>query len=170
MDDDRKVILTSSDGRSFELSAKVAKLSQLVNEMIESDDDDGEALTIPLLNVNSDILQQVVSFCEHYHVEKMNEIKIPLKSKVEDTVQQWYVDFMKVDNKRLFDLVTAANYMNIKPLLDLTCYIVSVMINGQSEEEIRRIFNISNDLSPEEEEQVRQENEWCEQPPPSKTK
>jgi S-phase kinase-associated protein 1 len=34
------------------------------------------------------------------------------------------------------------------------------MIKGKSPEQIRTIFNIVNELTPEEEEQIRRENEW----------
>ena len=37
------------------------------------------------------------------------------------------------------------------------------MIKGKTPEEIRKTFNIKNDFSPEEEEQIRKENEWCEE-------
>jgi S-phase kinase-associated protein 1 len=37
------------------------------------------------------------------------------------------------------------------------------MIKNKSPEEIRATFNITNDFTPEEEEQVRKENEWCEE-------
>ena len=36
---------------------------------------------------------------------------------------------------------------------------------GKKADEIRRMFNIKNDFTPEEEEQVRKENEWCETTP-----
>ena len=36
------------------------------------------------------------------------------------------------------------------------------MIKGKSPEEIRKTFNITNDFTPEEEEQIRRENEWAE--------
>lgn len=36
------------------------------------------------------------------------------------------------------------------------------MIKGKTPEEIRKHFNIQNDFTPEEEEEVRRENEWCE--------
>jgi len=78
-------------------------------------------------------------------------------------VQKWYADFVKVEQVLLFELVIAANFMDIKPLLDLTCLAVSVMIKGKSADDIRKIFNISNDFTPEEEAQVREENKWCEQ-------
>jgi len=42
------------------------------------------------------------------------------------------------------------------------CKTVANMIKGKSVEEIRKTFNIVNDFTPEEEEQIRKENEWCE--------
>ena len=55
----------------------------------------------------------------------------------------------------------AASYLNIKGLLDLTCQTVADMIKGKTPEEIRNIFNIKNDFTSEEEEQVRRENQWA---------
>lgn len=37
------------------------------------------------------------------------------------------------------------------------------MIKGKSPEEIRKTFNITNDFTPEEEDQIRRENEWAEE-------
>ena len=58
-------------------------------------------------------------------------------------------------------LFQAANYLNIKSLLDLTCQTVADMIKGKTPEEIRKTFNIKNDFTPEEEEEVRRENQWA---------
>ena len=58
-------------------------------------------------------------------------------------------------------LIQAANYLNIKSLLDLTCQTVADMIKGKTPEEIRKTFNIKNDFTPEEEEEVRRENQWA---------
>ncbi|OWM79739.1 hypothetical protein CDL15_Pgr023151 [Punica granatum] len=55
----------------------------------------------------------------------------------------------------------AENYLNIKGLLDLTCQTVADMIEGKTPEEIRKTFNIKNDFTPEEEEEVRRENQWA---------
>jgi len=64
----------------------------------------------------------------------------------------------------IFDpLFQAANYLDIKGLLDVTCKTVANMIKGKTPEEIRKTFNIKNDFSQAEEEQVRKENEWCEE-------
>ena len=62
-----------------------------------------------------------------------------------------------------FFAVQAANYMDIKSLLDLTCAKVASMIKGKTPEDIRKTFNIVNDFTPEEEAKVREENKWCEE-------
>lgn len=53
--------------------------------------------------------------------------------------------------------------MDIKQLLDVGCKTVANMIKGKSPEEIRKTFNIQNDFTPEEEDQIRRENEWAEE-------
>ena len=60
----------------------------------------------------------------------------------------------------LFDF-QAANFLNIKSLLDLVCQTVADMIKNKSPQQIREIFNIKNDFSPEEEEAIRKDNEWA---------
>jgi S-phase kinase-associated protein 1 len=55
----------------------------------------------------------------------------------------------------------AANYLNIKGLLDLTCQTVADMIKGKTPEEIRKTFSIKNDFTQEEEDEIRMENQWA---------
>ena len=52
-------------------------------------------------------------------------------------------------------LIKAANYLDIKGLLDVTCKTVANMIKGKTPEEIRKTFNIKNDFTEEEEAQVK---------------
>jgi S-phase kinase-associated protein 1 len=80
-----------------------------------------------------------------------------------DIIQEWYTNFVAVEHETLFELILAANYMDIKPLLDLTCNKVAGMIKGKTPEEIRQMFGIVNDFTPEEEAQVIEENKWCEE-------
>ncbi|THG98680.1 hypothetical protein EW026_g3537 [Hermanssonia centrifuga] len=70
--------------------------------------------------------------------------------------------FITVDQEMLFEIILAANYLDIKPLLDVGCKTVANMIKGKTPEEIRKLFNIVNDFTPEEEAQIKKENEWAE--------
>ena len=54
--------------------------------------------------------------------------------------------FLQVDQQTLFALILAANYLDIKGLLHVTCGKVAEMMKGKKPEEIRKIFNIKNDL------------------------
>lgn len=158
------VNLVSKEGDTYEVPIEVAKMSKMVETTIEEESDE-DVQEIPLPNVKATVLAKVIEYCTYYKQDPMTPIVTPLKSsKIEEVVQKWYADFVKVEQVLLFELVTAANFMDIKPLLDLTCFAVSVMIKGKSAEEIRKIFNISNDFTAEEQAQVREENKWCENP------
>eukprot|EP00244_Chara_vulgaris_P010505 TRINITY_DN483_c0_g1_i10.p1 TRINITY_DN483_c0_g1~~TRINITY_DN483_c0_g1_i10.p1 ORF type:complete len:158 (+),score=35.64 TRINITY_DN483_c0_g1_i10:371-844(+) len=150
-----RVKLKSSDDEMFEVDEEVAYESQTVKNMIE---DTGTDSAIPLPNVSSKILAKVIEYCK-YHVEAAKNIEE--KQITEDEIKAWDAEFVKVEQSTLFDLILAANYLNIKNLLDLTCHTVADMIKGKTPEEIRKTFNIQNDFTPEEEEDVRRENQWA---------
>ncbi|XP_030464129.1 SKP1-like protein 1B [Syzygium oleosum] len=149
----KKITLRSSDGESFEVDEAVAVESQTIKHMIEDDCADSG---IPLPNVTSRILAKVIEYCKKHVESAKSEDRT-----TEDDLKAWDAEFVKVDQATLFDLILAANYLNIKGLLDLTCQTVADMIKGKTPEEIRKTFNIKNDFTPEEEEDVRRENQWA---------
>jgi S-phase kinase-associated protein 1 len=163
---EKNVNLTSAEGETFEVAQDVVKLSEIVKVMCDdnADEDDEDTKDFPLPMVKSAVLAKVIEFMKHYKEEPMSEIEKPLKSSnMQEVVQDWYAQFINVEQETLFELILAANYMDIKPLLDLTCATVASLIKGKTPEEIRKTFNIINDFTPEEEAQVREENRWCEE-------
>ncbi|CAL5210884.1 unnamed protein product [Lathyrus oleraceus] len=152
----KKINLKSSDGEIFEIDQEVALESQTIRHMIEDDcaDDTG----IPLPNVTSRVLAKVIEYCKKHVEAAANSDE---RRRDENDIKIWDADFVKVDQDTLFDLILAANYLDIKGLLDLTCKTVASMMEGKTMEEIRKTFNIKNDYTPEEEEEVRRENLWA---------
>lgn len=55
----------------------------------------------------------------------------------------------------------AANVLGVKKLLDLTCIAMADVLKGKTAEQIRSRFNVVNDYTKEEEEEVRRENSWA---------
>ncbi|CAK7329481.1 unnamed protein product [Dovyalis caffra] len=159
MSESKKITLKSSDGETFVVEEAVAVESQTIKHMIEDDCADNE---IPLPNVTSKILAKVIEYCKK-HVEAGADKDKNVAGVIEkdETLKSWDTEFVKVDQNTLFDLILAANYLNIKGLLDLTCQTVADMIKGKTPEEIRKTFNIKNDFTPEEEDEVRRENQWA---------
>jgi S-phase kinase-associated protein 1 len=156
---EKMITLVSSDGEKMQISAKAAQRSQLVKGIIEDYPDDAE---VPLNNVKSGILKKIKEYLEHYQDSDPKEIERPLASQnYQDCVEPWDYEFINVDLDLIFEIILAANYMDIKPLLELASSKIASIIKGKTPEEIRKTFNIQNDFTPEEEQQIRDENQWC---------
>lgn len=158
---DGQVILKSKDDREFAVSRAVANMSVTIKNIL-ADFDDVSNPEIPVPNVSGPILEKVIQWCEH-HKEDPVVLEERAEEKRTDDIAPWDQEFCQVDQSTLFELILAANFLDIKPLLDLTCKTVANMIKGKTPEEIRKTFNIKNDFTPEEEEQIRKENAWCEE-------
>ncbi|PWZ20963.1 SKP1-like protein 1B [Zea mays] len=156
-DNKRMITLRSSDLEEFEVEEAVAMESQTLRHMIEDDCADNG---IPLPNVNSRILSKVIEYCNS-HVHAAAKPADSAASEGGEDLKSWDAKFVKVDQATLFDLILAANYLNIKGLLDLTCQTVADMIKGKTPEEIRKTFSIKNDFTQEEEDEIRMENQWA---------
>ncbi|XP_019156820.1 PREDICTED: SKP1-like protein 1B [Ipomoea nil] len=145
--EEKKVKVRSSDGVVFELSQIVAQQSETLKHMIE---DDCAEDCIPLSKVTGKILAMVLNYCE----------TCAAASSVKELII-FDVEFRKVDQATLCDLILAANYLRIPDLLTLTCQALADSIKDKTPEEIREAFNIKNDFTPEEEEDIRRENQWA---------
>jgi S-phase kinase-associated protein 1 len=105
----------------------------------------------------------VIEYCEHHR----DDPYVPPEESSDRVrrstdISEWDQKFLQVDQEMLFEIILTANYLDIKPLLEVGCKSVANMIKGKSPEEIRKTFNIANDFTPEEEAQIRRENEWAE--------
>lgn len=161
MNTSTKVRLACTDGDVVEVDQDIAEKSVLIKGLI---DDSGTEEIIPLANVKRPILDKVVVFCTHLRDHAAPEIEKPLKSTdMSSVVDPWYAQYVDLEQEVLFELIMAANYLDIKPLLELSCAKVASLIKNKSIQEIRKFFNIENDFTPEEEAQIMEENKWAEQ-------
>jgi S-phase kinase-associated protein 1 len=146
---DVKIILISSDSKQFSVSHKIATNSGLINMMLESvPEENMELVEIPLPNINSKILKKVIDFLEHFYQSPLEDIPKPIKSgkMIENVKDEWYAKFIDEQSQEdLFELILAANYADINPLLNLGCAKTACLIKGKTPEEIRKTFNIKDD-------------------------
>ena len=146
------VTLVSNDGQEYSASQAAVEKCQTVKDSIE---DVGVDTPIPLPNVTGDILKKVLTYAKYdlEHPEVENDKK---------EISEWENQFLEMDQTTLFSMILAANYLNYPRLLDLCCKSVANMIKGKTVEEIRKVFNVQNDFTEEEEKQVEAESEWLE--------
>ncbi|KAI9818549.1 MAG: hypothetical protein M1827_000608 [Pycnora praestabilis] len=155
--------LLSSDSIECTVEREVAERSILIKNMLEDVGDQALTEAIPIPNVNEAVLKKVIEWCVHHKGDPPASADDDSDSRKKTTdIDEWDQKFMQVDQEMLFEIILAANYLDIKTLLDVGCKTVANMIKGKSPEEIRKTFNIQNDFTPEEEDQIRRENEWAE--------
>ncbi|KAJ4367038.1 hypothetical protein N0V83_007568 [Neocucurbitaria cava] len=159
---EKKIKVTTSDGAHLETDRDIAERSILIKNLLEDLGGDNEE-AIPIPNVNEAVMKKVLEWCEHHRADPPASQDDDSDSRKKSTdIDEWDQKFMQVDQEMLFEIILAANYLDIKALLDVGCKTVANMIKGKSPDEIRKTFNIQNDFTPEEEEQIRRENEWAE--------
>lgn len=146
--------LQPADGEIIEVHNEVAVQANTIKNLV---DDLGTGKVIPLPNVKGDTLKKVIEYLQFH----LNADKSANTDESETAKKDFNDRFINIPQGELFDLILAANYLNVKGLLDLTCTTVSMMLKGKTPEEIRKTFNIKNDFTPEEEEDVRRENQWA---------
>jgi len=157
-----KVVLVC-DGEKLSVDLDVVNKSTILKNMIEDTGKDGD---IPIPNIQLPILKKIIEFCEHYKSSNPKEIRKPLASSklTENNVDEWdaaFIEMEKVDD--IIDLVIAANFLDIESLVALGCAKIATFIKGKTVEEIRDVFGIQNDFTPQEEQQLREENKWAEE-------
>jgi S-phase kinase-associated protein 1 len=159
MENQKVITLVSSDGEKYQIIEGAARRSQLIKGVIDDFPDDPE---VPLHNVKSNILDKIIKYLEYYKDNEPREIERPLpNNNFNECVDTWDYQFIDLELDQIFEIILAANYMDIKPLMELASAKVASIIKGKSPEDIRKTFNIQNDFTPEEEAQIREENQWC---------
>jgi len=68
---------------------------------------------------------------------------------------------MPKENPVLYAYILAVNFLKVKPMLDVCWKTLANRIKEfKTVEEVRKRFNIKNDLTPEQEAQIIKENAW----------
>ena len=158
MDAEKTIKVKSSDGKVIELSTKAASKSKLLSGVIQDYPEDSE---FPLNKINGATLEKVKEYLVHYQDSEPKQIEKPLPKDFKDCVDEWDYKFIGDDNDQILALIFAANFMDIKPLLELAAAKVATLIRGTTTESIRKDFEI-NDISKEEDEQMQKDKSYLE--------
>ena len=148
------ITLKSSEDKQFKISEKAAKRAKVFNDLLE---DYGKNENIPL-EINSETLESVIKYLEHYENQEPKNVEKPLKSgDLTKVLDAWDYEFIsKFSLEKSVDLVNAANYINLDSLLQLSlCRIASEMVD-QPIEEVQKKFGIESDMTEEEKKEIDQ--------------
>ena len=148
------ITLKSSDGQQFQIDIKSAKRSTYIADLIEEHKGETEFL-IP--EVEAKILKKIVEYLIHYKDTEPKDIKRPLNdSKIEKILDKW--DYTYITSFALsdcVDLLNAATFMDIQPLLRLMCARIAALMIELPLDEVKTTFGIECDMTEEEKERFR---------------
>ena len=118
------VMLRCSDGAEVKVDVRVAMNSNTLRLILRRNKPEVYN-TIPLPNVNSGVLQKVIDYCCMHAGSSADE----------DALKTWDAEFVKgFDVEGLFELLTAANYLEIKGLMDLALRTTADLYKAEQEQ------------------------------------
>lgn len=155
-----QITLISSDGTKFSTSTKFSQLSGFVARVIQDYSDE----QIELKQISSSTLQQILLYSEHHNFTLPIPPLRPLKSKdlAQNLSDPWDYQFIiQFTESDLIDLVSAANYLDMKSLLALCLSSIANSFKDKTVDELRQMHGIQEEFTPDVEEQLKREYPWA---------
>ncbi|CAA0820766.1 SKP1-like protein 21 [Striga hermonthica] len=135
------VWLQTSDDSIQQVEQEVAMYCPFICQEIHSGMGSSKNYPISLPSrVNPPMLSLILDYCRFHQV--------PGRSNKER--KSFDEKFVRMDTKRLCALTSAADSLQLKPLVDITSRALARVIEGKTPEEIREIFRLPDDLTEEE--------------------
>ena len=150
------ITLISAEGQWFSIPKQSLLMSELCKTTLEGDSSANE---LPMNFIESDTIARIVSYLQYHTTVPPRRISKPiLSNNIRDLVDRWDSNFIDQPQEIVFKLMLAANYLNIKPLLHLTCAKIGTLLKGKTPDQLRQVLGIRNDFTPAEEEEIRREH------------
>lgn len=159
MSENEKITLISKENEEFKLTRLSAEMSVLLKNTTQDYPIDQP---IPLYEIDSSCLKLIIEFLNHYNGNAPKEIEKPLpQGDIKEFLDEFQYFFInKISLEQLVDLTSAANFMEIHPLLDLCCAKIASMCLDKTEEELYQTFGIQEKFTEEERQKLKEENQW----------
>ncbi|KAM7504777.1 hypothetical protein LguiB_003681 [Lonicera macranthoides] len=132
----------TADGSTQQVEEEVAMFCPMIcREVLQTGTGSSKNYAIKLpQRVNPAILGLILDYCRFHQV--------PGRSNKE---RKFFDEkFIRLDTKKLCELTSAADSLQLRPLVDLTSRALARMIEGKTPEEIRETFHLPDDLTEEE--------------------
>lgn len=134
--------LQTTDGSIQQVEEEVAMFCPMIcQEVLQTGMGSSKNYAISLpQRVNTAMLGLILDYCQFHQVPgRSNKERKTFDEK-----------FVRLDTKKLCELTSAADSLQLRPLVDLTSRALARMIEGKTPEEIREAFHLPDDLTEEE--------------------
>jgi S-phase kinase-associated protein 1 len=148
-------VLNACDGVNVIVPLDVAKVSITIRNMLEDLGDiveDNQDNSIPIPGVKGATLDKIYNFCNYIHTNQM-ELDALMTWMDDKTytvpLPEWYNEYLNIDQAMLFEVILGANFLDIQPLLNMTCKYIANIIRNKTPDELKILFkNPEEDTQP----------------------
>lgn len=155
---DEIIKVQTCDGQVFDVLKARAETSTTLKNLIADAPAGGD---VPLPEVNGDIFQRVIAWVEMHKDDPVTVVPPAENGPAVPALTEADKEFFAaIDQQSLFQLILAANYLDIRKLLDMCCRTVADSVLGKTPKEIYAQFGVAKELTPEEEAEIRRDNPW----------
>lgn len=159
----KKLVLKTKDGRIYEVMDDFRRLSGLVNNFLE---DNENAPYVPIVedSCTNEVMSDILRYYEHYRgeINILSDLDSDKKKLKVDKLSEWDAQLLDRPYEQIYPLLVVANYFDMTHFIDILCQKIADGFKGLTHIEMREKFNIKNDFTPDEERQVMIENGWIE--------
>jgi S-phase kinase-associated protein 1 len=152
---DKEITLETYDKHIIKVPKNIAEQSGLINMMIEDISDDN-AIVVPLANnaCTLTIIKLVIKY-----LKKHTEFE---KEKVDDNVVTAFDNkFEDQPDEIIFKIILAANFLDVKNLLELMCKkIANELKKCTTVQDVRNRFDIHQEYTPADVDEVKKAHPW----------
>ena len=157
---DLQIKFISFDKQEISVGKDSAFRCKFIEDMLEGMEEVTEAIELTNENLTKDVLEKVFEFCMYLKDNSPPNIQKPIKHpNLYDITSPWYAKFAEqFDDEKLCIMILGANFLNCQDLLDLLSAKLCLILKEKNVVEIRKFFGASNDFSPDEEGEIKQQN------------
>lgn len=151
-----KVKFTTVDEKSYTLDRKVAIQSKLVKGILEDLEESDDP--IPLPNITSSIMEIFIKYGE-IHQNDLPDSKVSKDLEIEERD----LELINVPKPVLFEIILAANYLDVEGLLTLGCKALANDLKKKSIDEVYQDYQVPEErrFTAEEREKIEKEFQWA---------
>ena len=152
--EDENITLETFDKHLIKVSKNTAKMSSVINMMIEDIEDENAIVPLSDKSCTQSTMNLVIKY-----LEKHIEFK---KEKTENNIViEFDNEFQDQSDKIIFSLILAANFLDIKDLLELMCKkIADELKKCNTQEDVRERFDIREEITQSDVDAVRNAHPW----------
>ena len=136
------ISIISKDNKLFSINIESIKISNTIKNMLEDLGEQSDE-AIPIFTINGSILEKVLIFCDYVYnnPRELDFFQMWANDKsFAIPIPEWFKDFISVEEQMLFDIIIAANFLDIQLLINLGCKVIADSIRHKTPAELKQKF------------------------------